>query len=84
MLLLDMVHNHDMVHYMDDHIHDVLQHNVVYIFDQLFDMDLNDRHVDMYEHHMEEVYYKVDHIKLLLYGMEPKRKNFIVFLMNIN
>jgi hypothetical protein len=37
-------------------------------------MDPNDMHVDMYELHMEEVYRKVDHIRLLLNDMEPKRK----------
>ncbi len=71
---MDMIHIHDMMHYMDDHIHVVLLHIVVYIFDQLFDMDPNDMHVDMYELHMEEVYRKVDHIRLLLNDMEPKRK----------
>jgi hypothetical protein len=37
-------------------------------------MDPNDMHVDMYEHHMEEIYHKVDHIKLPLNDKEPKRK----------
>ncbi len=47
----------------------------MYIFDQLLDMDPRGMHVDMYELHMEVVYHKVDHIKLLLNDKEPKKRN---------
>jgi hypothetical protein len=59
---------------MGDHIHVVLCHIVEYIFVQVFDMNPNDMHVDMYELRMEEVYHRVDHIKLLLNGKEPKKE----------
>ncbi len=65
---------------MDDHIHVVLYHIVEYIFVQLFDMVPNDMHVDMYELHMEEVYRKVDHIKLLLDDKEPKGKETVHYM----
>ena len=50
---------------MDDHIRVVLCRIVVYISVRLFDMGPNGMFVDMYELHMEAVYHKVDHIKLL-------------------
>jgi hypothetical protein len=40
----------------------------------------NDMHVDMYELHMEEVYRKVDHIKLLLDDKEPKGKETVHYM----
>ena len=73
-LCLGMDRVHDMVHYMDDRIHVVLCHTIEYIFVQLFGMNPNGMHADMYELHMKEVYHRVDHIKLLLYDKESKEE----------
>ena len=84
MWLTDMIHDRDIKHYMDDHIHVVLLHIVVYISDQLFDIDPNGMHVDMYELHMEEVDHMVDHIILLLNDKEPKEiRNLRCKIINI-
>jgi hypothetical protein len=72
MLLTGMTHDHDRVHCMDDYIHVVWLHIVVYIFDQLFDIDQNGMPVGMYELHMKEVYHMVDHIRLPSDDKGPK------------
>lgn len=72
-----MAHIHGKEHYMNGHIHAVLCHIVVCIFVQLLGMDPNGTFVGRYELHMEGVYRKVDHIKLLLNGKEPESQQTV-------